>query len=88
MAGVNVQKAIEKIQEFGYGAGYLQTATFLITEPKPAPGRFNIRQTPVTVWELDELGNCASLADFEAKLAKLADIPLPEPPPRPARKTA
>lgn len=81
MPAIDVQKAIEKIQGFGYSVGYLQTATFIIGELKPAPGREFIRMIPVTVYELEKLGAHDTTQDFETNLATLADIPIPSPVP-------
>jgi hypothetical protein len=76
MPAINIRAAIEKIQGFGYSAGYIQTATFLIGEPGPAPGRELPRQIVVSVYELERLAQSESESQFVEALNRLADIPL------------
>jgi hypothetical protein len=72
---IDVKAAIANIQSFGYEAGYLQTATFMVTKPVPPPEIVSI--VAVRVEELEELGQCADLAAFEATFHRIRTSPAP-----------
>jgi hypothetical protein len=76
---IDVEKAKQRIREFGYTAGYLQTATFIVGEPatKEIP-----RQVVVSVYELERLGAAENLEKFKQLLDTIAVSPIDKAYPR------
>ncbi len=70
---VDVEKAKQRIREFGYTAGYIQTATFIVGEPetKEIP-----RQVVVSVYELEKLGAAKNVEEFKQLLDVMAVTPI------------
>ena len=73
MHRVDVQKAIEKVESFGYSAGYLQPQTFLITEPKTVE---RPKMVPVSVYELEYVADTDDKKEFENRLNGVRKRPM------------
>ena len=76
---VDVNKARQVIQGFGYSVGYLQTATFIVIEPdtKDMP-----RHVVVSVYELGKLAGAEDVVAFKRMLDEIALTPIDRAYPR------